>query len=92
MFSFDSPMPKYISQQDVDKVSAESFDSGFKVGLFVMKDNIILSIKKKYPVPKCEREYGCILERSTWDYVCYEHQEYRTSQKIIEMIKEYQNG
>ena len=68
MFSFISPMPKYFTDIDMEK--------------------IIQIIKDEYPKPSCQRENGCIYSQAM-EYTCAKCIRWKTSEKIIKIIKEY---
>lgn len=65
-----------------------SFNSGYASGVLSNKKVVENRIKNMYPQPECEKENGCIYENGLIDFVCIKHIEWKTSQEIINMVRE----
>ena len=51
-------------------------------------EKIIQTIKEQYPKPSCQRENGCIYSQAM-EYKCIKCIQWKVSQEIIKIIKEY---
>ena len=68
-------MPKYYTELDVKNMNIKD------------TKEIIEKIESMFPVPTCQRGSGCIYS-SALEYVCKKCIKWKTSQKIIKMIRE----